>query len=565
MQDSEYWKRFYQKRLSRRRALKAGAMGLGAAALVAAGCGGGGNNQSGGGGGGGAVDAFLTPAAGGEGSPVYGGHQVLPWNSAFGGLDVQESVDFYQAAMFHGLLFDINLLDNRKVHFQFADSLEQPDESTYIFNLKQGVKFQNVDPMNGREVTADDVVYSYTRRRDDPVSQNDKQFLRDYTDHFEAVDKYTFQLVTKGPYSPALDEMGNPSYVIIPKEAVEKWGDLMQHGVGMGPFIAQDFSRGEKLTFVKNPDFYMEGLPYVDSGEYLIITDDSTLNAAFKNGKLDSYWGQPTRQKVDDWKNINGIDVRTGPNYWHRAIMMKVDEPPFNDPRVREAIDLTIDRQDLIDKLAFGYGKYAGPCVADLTPFALPQDELKAFYKVDIERAKQLLADAGYTNGLQFELKVENVSDLSKMAQVVAQQLSKAGITMTITLQELGLFLAQTMYARNFKAMLYYNLPYEEPDRPLCQYFSKGQAGFSFSGFSDPEADDWINKERAEFDPDTRTQIILDAQRYFITLHGPQILGQTDVGYGAAWNWVHGLDSNIGRGTAWTDMNCYTWLTEKKV
>jgi peptide/nickel transport system substrate-binding protein len=564
MQESEYWRRFYQKRLSRRTALKAGATGLGAAALALAGCAGGSNNQSSGGGGNGAVDAFLTPAAP-EGQPVYGGHQVLPWNSAFGGLDVQESVDWYGSAMFHGYLHDINLLDNRKVHLQFADSLEQPDHVTYVWKLKQGVKFQNVDPMNGREVTADDVVYSYTRRRDDPKSQNDKQFLRDYVDHFEAADKYTFRLVTKAPYSPALDEMGNSSYAIVPHDAVEKWGDLMQHGVGMGPFIAQDFSRGEKLTFVKNPDFYMEGLPYVDSGEVLIITDDSTMNAAFKNGKLDSYWGQPNRPKVDDWKNIKGIDVRTGPNYWHRAVMMKVDEAPFNDVRVRQAVDLTIDRQDLIDKLAFGYGKYAGPCVPDLTPFGLPQDELKAFYKVDVEKAKQLLADAGYPNGLDVELKVENVSDLAKMAQVVAQQLSKANIRVTITLQELGLFLAQTMYARNFKMMLYYNLPYEEPDRPLCQWFSKGQAGFSFSGYSDATADDWVNKERAEFDPDARTQIILDAQRYFLTQYGPQINGMTDVGYGASWSWTHGEDENIGRGTGWTNLNCYRWLTEKKV
>ncbi len=563
MQESEYWQRFYQKRLSRRTALKAGATGLGAAALALAGCGGG-NSESGGGGGGGAIDAFLTPTAP-DGQPVYGGHQILPSNAAFGGLDVQESVDYYGSAMFHGYLHDINLLDNRKVHFQFADSLEQPDQTTYIFGLKQGVKFQNVDPMNGREVTADDVVYSYTRRRDDPASQNDKQFLRDYTDHFEAADKYTFRLVTKAPYSPTLDEMGNSSYAIVPHDAVEKWGDLMQHGVGMGAFIAQDFTRGEKLTYIKNPDFYMEGLPYVDSGEVLVILDDSTLNAAFKNGKLDAYFGQPNRPKVDDWKNIDGIHVRTGPNFWHRTIMLKVDEPPFNEPRVREAIDLTIDRQDLIDKMAFGYGRYTGPVVPDLAPFALSQDELKAFYKVDIERAKQLLAESGYTNGLQFELKVQNVADLAKMAQVVQRQLAKAGITMTITLQELGLFLAQTMYARNFKAMLYYNLPYEEPDRPLCQYFSKGQAGFSFSGFSDPEADDWVNKERAEFDPDTRAQIILDAQRYFITLNGPQVCGLSDVGYGATWSWVHGVDENIGRGTGWTNINCYSWRTERKV
>jgi len=305
-------------------------------------------------------------------------------------------------------------------------------------------------------------------------------------------------------------------------------------------------------------------LPYIESGEYRIITDDSTMNAAFKTGQLDSYWGQPRRPKVDDWKTINGIRVRQYNNFWHRTFMMMVDKPPFNDARVREAIDLCVDREDFIAKMSFGYGSFSGPIVPDMKTYALPQDELRDFYKVDVEKAKQLLAAAGYENGLDFELKVENVSDLSKAAQIFTEQVGKAGITAKITLQELGLFLAQTMYARNFEMMLYYNLPYEEPDRPLCQWFSKGQAGFSFSGYNNATADDWVNKERAEMDPEKRRQIILDAQRFFLTERGPQINLMTDTGYGASWTWVHGIDENINRGAFLLQGASY-WLTEKKV
>jgi peptide/nickel transport system substrate-binding protein len=565
MQTADYWQRLSQKKLSRRRALEAGGAGLGAAALALAGCGGGGKEGTGTPGAGktpAGTDTFMTPT-GGQETPVYGGHAVSPWNSAFAGLDVQLNVDWYSAAMFYGYLFDIDRRDE-SVHLQAAESHEQVDQLTHVWKLKPGIKFQNVDPMNGRELVADDVVYSLARRRDEPKSQNDKQFLRDYTASFEATDKYTFRLASTIPYSPLMDELGNASYAIVAKEAVEKWGDLQQHGVGFGAYISQDFARGERLTYVKNPDFYMKGLPYIDSGEVLMILDDSTLNAAFKTGDLDSYWGQPNRQKVDDWKNIKGIRVRSGDNFWHRTYMLKVDEAPFNDIRVREAIDLCIDRQDIIDKMAFGYGKFAGPVVPDLTRYALPQDELRDFYKVDVQKAKQLLAAAGHENGLEFELKVENVSDLSKLSQIVAQHLSKAGITAKLTLQELGLFLAQTMYARNFQVMCYYNLPYEEPDRPLCQWFSKGQAGFSFSGYNNPVADEWISKERSEFDPEKRAQIIKDAQRFFITEHGPQISTQTDIGYGASWNWVHGVDENINRG-AYLLLGVHNWLTEKKV
>jgi len=572
METSSYWQAVSQKRLSRRRALKAGAVGLGVAGLALAGCGGGEEEEAGTPGAGktpAGEDSFLTPT-GGEETPVYGGHSVSPWNSAFAGLDLHINTDWYGAALFHGYLFSIDRR-NETIELQAAESHEQVDEVTHVWKLKQGIKFQNVDPMWGRELTAEDVVYSFTRRRDEPKVQNDKQLLRDYTAGFEATDKYTFRLATKAPYSPLMDELENPSYAIIPREAVEKWGDLQQHGVGFGAYISQDFSRGERLTFVKNPDFYMKGLPYIDSGEVLIIPDDSTLNAAFKTGRLDSYWGQPRRPKVDDWKTIKGIRVRTGNNFWHRTLLIRVDKPPFNDARVRQAIDLCIDRQDLIDKLAFGYGSFAGPVVADMTKYALPQEELRDFYKVDIAQAKQLLAAAGYENGLEFELKVENVADLSKMYQIVAQQLAKAGINAKLTLQELGIWLTQTLFAGlatgqpgNFEMTCYYNLPYAEPDRPLCQWFSKGQAGLSFTGYNNPVADEWISKERAEFDPDKRRQIILDAQRFFITEHGPQINTMTDVGYGASWNWVHGVDENINRGS-FLLLGVHNWLTEKKV
>ena len=565
VQDSKYWQRISQTRLSRRRALKAGTVGLGAAALGLAGCGGGeeevgtpgaGKTPAG-------VDTFLTPTAK-DGDPVYGGHSVTATRTIFAGLDLHINVDWYGAAVFHGYLFDIDRRDE-SVHLQAADSHEQVDEVTHVWKLKEGIKFQNVDPVWGRELTADDVAYSFTRRRDEPKVQNDKGLLRDYTAGFEATDKYTFHLATKVPYSPLVDEVGNPSYAIIPKEAVEKWGDLQQHAPGFGAHILQDFVRGEGLKSVKNPDFYMKGLPYVDSGELHVIPDEATITKAFETGQTDGYGGsEPWRYNVDRWKNIQGIHVVTGPNYWHRAFMLRTDKPPFNDIRVRQAIDLCVDRQDLIDKMAFGYGSFAGPIVPDMKRYALPQEELRDFYKVDIAQAKQLLAAAGYENGLDVELKVQNVADLSKLSQIVVQHLGKAGINCKLVLQELGIHLAQTLFPGNFEITCYYNLPYEEPDRPLCQWYSKGQSGTSFSGYRNPEADEWVMKERSELDPEKRRQIILDAQRFLITEHGPQISTITNTGYGAYWDWVHGVDENINRGS-FLLLGVHNWLTERRV
>lgn len=565
MKEPNYWQRLSQKRLSRRRVLEAGAVGFGAAALGLAGCGGGeeGTGTPGAGKTPAGEDNFLTPT-GAEETPVYGGHLVKATQLIFTGLDLQVNVDWYDSAMFHGYLFDIDRRDE-SIHLQAADSYEQVDELTHVWQLKQGIKFQNVDPVWGRELTADDVVYSSTRKRDDPAVLSDKRFLRDITDHFEATDKYTFRLVTKAPYSPILDEFGDASYPIIPREAVEKWGDLQEHAPGFGAYILQEFVRGERLKWVKNPDFYMKGLPYIDSGELLVIPDESTITKAFETGQTDFHGGGADRPKVDRWKNKKGINVRTQRNYYHPTFMLRVDRPPFNDIRVRQAIDLCVDRQDIIDKMAFGYGKFAGPIVPDMVRYALPQDELRDFYKVDIEKARQLLSAAGYEDGLDIELKVMNVADLSNLAQIASQHLSKAGINAKLVLEELGIIVAQTLYTGNFEMVCYYNLPYEHPDRPLLQWHSQGQAGVSFSGYSNPEADEWIRKERAEFDPEKRRQIILDAQRFFMNEHGPQISTVTKTAYIAFWDWVHGVDENINRGVVFLLLGIHNWLTEKRV
>ena len=321
--------------------------------------------------------------------------------------------------------------------------------------------------------------------------------------------------------------------------------------------------RGEKLELVKNPDFYMKGLPYVDSLDVNIMGDEAAIAQAFVTARTDSYGGTaPNRMKVEQWKGIKGINVRTGPNLWRRTFMLRVDKPPFDDARVRKALDLAIDRPDLINKMAFGDSRVAGPIVPDLRPWSLPQEELDRFYAMDREQSKQLLSAAGYADGLDVDLKIQNVADLSKLSEIVMGHLEAVGIRCKLELQELGIHLAQTLFPGNFEMTAYYNLPYPEPDRPLCQWFSKGQAGTSFSGYNNSAADEWIWKERSEFDPDKRRQIILDAQRFLMEEHGPQISTISDIGYGAYWDWLHGVDENIGRGS-YFDLGVSYWLTDR--
>ena len=550
--DTAYWQRFSQRRFSRRHVIKGGAVGLATLGLGAAGCGGKENlsNES----------SAQTPAA--QQTPQYGGRLILGLISDPGSCDPSECVTCYWVANnIHGFLYSVDVRD-QSIQLQMAEQYEQVDEVTYTWKLRPGIKFHNVDPTYGREVTAADIEYSMTRRRDDPISQNDKQLLRDFTARFGAVDKYTFTLVTTRPYAPTYDEIGNPSYPIVPKEAVEKWGDLAIHSVGCGAFILRDFVKAEKVVLDRNPDFYMAGKPYTDGRDWIIVTDNNSLLEALRTKRHDYTTATLDKLKVQGLRGIQGIVVREVPTYWHRTLLIRVDEPPLNDQRVWEAIDLAVDRQDLIDKMAFGEGKFNGPIVADLQYWALPQDEVRDFYRVDLTRAKQLLSAAGYADGFEVDVPVENVVDIAKCATVVSEHLAKIGIKSNLQLKELGVYLSQHLYAGKFQLTWYYNLPYVEPDRPLGNWFSKGAAGFNFAGYSNPEMDDWVWKERSEFDPQKRRVIILDAQRAMMRQHGPQINTYVPQAYTAYWDWVHGPETSTGMGS-WGWLGVDTWLSQR--
>jgi len=542
------------RRLSRRNALKAGAAGLGAAALALAGCHSNEGDQ--------AVDESATPLA--TDTPQYGGDEIMGLMADPGGLDVMQSVTGYWcSALMNGYLHSVNTSD-QTLEPQMADGVEVVDETTYVWKLKQGVKFHNVDPTWGREVTAADVVFSMQRRRDDPIILNDKQLLRDFTARFEATDNYTFSLTTTRPYSPTLDEFGNPSYPVIPHEAIEKWGDLSQHPVGCGAFILDNYVKSERLKVVKNPEFYIPSRPFLDSIEWVIMTEEASLFQSFRTKRHDFCGAPLDKLKVEELIGMKHVVVKKSPNYWYRSLLLRVDRDPFVDERMRQAVDLAVDRQDLIDKVAFGEGFFSGPVSPSLDYWALPQDEVRDFYKVDLTEAKRLVEAAGYGDGVEVDAPVMNTNALTKDAAIVKEHLAKIGITLNIQPKDIPTLLAQFLYPGNFQILWFYNLPYVEPDRPLCQWFSKGIAGISFTGYNNPAMDEWVWKERSEFDPQKRRQIVLDAQRAMMREHGPQINTYSPQSWVATWDWIRSLTPERGIGlTSRTFLGIDGWMTER--
>jgi peptide/nickel transport system substrate-binding protein len=537
MRPSSYWERLASRRLSRRRALKAGvAAGLGAAGLSLAACGEGEEGQP---------ARTETPTV--DLTPQPGGRTRLGINADPGSLDPNLSaVSGFLSCRIHNPLHAINM-DTQELMPLVAESLEQPDETTFIWKLRSGVRFQNVEPTYGREVNAEDVVYSFDRLKAVPTL-NDRKLLTRYAEGYEAVDDHTFRLRTNRIYSPTLDQTGNFAYSVVPREAVEKWEDLSTQAAGCGAWILDDYVRGERVRLRKNPDYYQAGRPFPDEEEWLIIPDTGSLWQTFRTGRLDYCNVNVDKFKRDEVKNDRSITVVESPSLYTINCYIRVDRPPLSDVRVREALDIAIDRDDYITKLYFGEGKYNGPIPWPLEYWALPQDELRSTLKYEPERAKALLSAAGHGDGFDLQTPVPNIGDCPQIATIVADHYSKVGVNLKIEPKDLAVYLSQYLYSSQFHITFSFaNLPYMDPDMPLRSYYSQGQNGDRNPGMSnDPEVDALIEGLWLIFDREERRKAVLDVQRVLLKKHGPLYPLCSPEGYVGYSSRVQGIEEGSG-------------------
>jgi peptide/nickel transport system substrate-binding protein len=538
---SSYWRRFADRRISRRRVLEVGAAaGLGVVGLSLAACGG---EEEG-------PEARETPAADETPevalTPQPGGKATYGLPTDPGNLDPQETITAgYIAARIHNPLHGVNVA-TQEFYPLVAEHFEQPDEMTYIWKLRKGVRFQDVEPTYAREVNAEDVVYSFDRLKAGPT-MNDRKLLTLYSDVYEAVDDHTFRLRTNRLFSPAINHIGNYPYSVVAREAVEKWETLASNGAGCGGWILDDFVRGERVRLRKNPDYWRADRPFPDEEEWLVIPDTGSLWQAFKTGRLDYAAVNVDKFKRQEVEDDPRFQIAASPASWKIDCYIRVDRPPFNDERVREALDIAIDRDDFIDKLYFGEGRWNGPIAWPLEYWALPQDEIRAALKYDPEKASQLLSAAGYDDGLELNAPCMNFGDSPRAGEVIADHYGRVGVNVKLDPREIGIFLSQLLYPGNFDIAFFTNSIGTEPDRPLRSYYSEGQnADVNPGRTNDPEVDALIEGIWEIFDLEERREYVLDVQRVLLEKHGPMYALCSEEGYVGLSSRMHGLQEGTG-------------------
>lgn len=419
-----------------------------------------------------------------------------------------------------------------------ASGFEQPDELTYIFRLRNDVHFHDLPPVNGRTVTADDVAYSFSRLTE-VLNPIDPGFMSRRVDSVTAQDAATLRLTTKQPFASTMQVLGSFWYAVVPREAVEAFGGLSKQGIGSGPFILDQFEQEVGATLRRNPAYYRAGLPYLDGIEITVITDPNNAINQFRARALDV---NATPLDLVRWEGLkgelSGVQSNKVPGILDPWIGVNLRRPPFNDQRVRTALDLAIDRRAMIQTLAFGDGRLNGPIPWGNERWALPNDELEAFYRHDPDEAATLLNAAGIES-LQITHRVTPALPLGEeIGTMLKEQLRPLGINVTIEVHEQNDWINTVILEQNFDTCGFAWFPVLDPTVSL-RFLDKDDifSGLMF-GFDDPEITALYNTMQTKFDVAERYEAMAELQRAALRYHGPVLHTFDSYAYNLWWPWV---------------------------
>lgn len=504
-----YWIRKQRQALSRRRLLQSSAaagIGLGGLALV--GCGGDDDNGSNGGGGG------TTPGPGGgsAGEPRQGGVVRLAQPRELPHYDPH--TETYPAglmvALVHaGLLrFKASPDDPNALMPEpyLAESTEQPEQTLMTVKLRPNAKFQDLAPVNGRAVTAEDVKFSFERIMTDEPEFQRRTFFAAVTG-IDAVDEQTVQFKLDKPFAPLPVYMADTWNVVIPKEIVEEKGDMRDTAIGAGPFTLTSYDKGVGLKLAKSANFWGDKGPYLDEVQLPMIVDPAATLAAFRSKQTELMRDIPWAE-VGGFQRADDVEVREYSNVDLQYIRINTQRKPLDDARVRRALSLALDRNVVANGAFQGNGIPQGVFPAAVN-FAVKPEDLP-HYQYNLQEAKALLKAAGLEDGFEVENIYPSGSGKQQdMAAVVADQLRAINVTVKNRTLEYGAYL-QAAFSKEFDINIHWGNRYDDPDGYAIEYLQDGGRNFGFWG-SD-ELDELILGQREVLDQNERAEKLKEIQ-----------------------------------------------------
>ena len=448
----------------------------------------------------------------------------------------------------------------------------------YVVRLRSGVRFHRPSQVlgkaatreeaaiGGRELTAEDVKFSFLRQMSE-ISPRRPWYYRAYQysviERIEVIDRYTVKFVLREPTSPFLHFLADTNAFIVPMEVVDSNDEMNRQEamIGTRPFMWGGLKVLEEARMVRNPEWFgwddpLLARPYLDGYVSIFAPDDALMEAAFRSKQLDAvvYYANPRwiLQLRQDYPEVQAIDA--GFSAWVN-IRLRVDLPPYNDLRLRKAIHLAIDRQQVIDALWQGWGRPHGP-VNPILHWALPDEELLSrpgfrgggARQADVREARSLYKAAGSPPlDIAFSNLPPYIGEYATQFRRVLEQVLEAQVSVRVLPQH-------EIAEGHLKGTLPFTFAYDngwiDLDDWLYPFFHSRGTKNSFR-LSDLYLDRLLEAQRREFDRQRRREIGWEIQRYLLDSVLARIDIATPIQLWAAWPYYRNFRPYVFFGTSY--------------
>jgi peptide/nickel transport system substrate-binding protein len=419
-----------------------------------------------------------------------------------------------------------------------AESWENPDDVTYIMKLRAGVKWHD-----GSDFTADDVKYSLERLLAPETAGPYATWFNAITS-IDVVDPLTVQLNLDAPYAPLIANFAAMRGSSMIQKDADSMRNLQIEAVGTGPFKMAEYVPESHYRLTRNEDYWDEGLPYFDDVTFKILVEEDARVAALRSDQ--TQYAFLTAEGAERLADEEAITVMRSPKAWLVAHFMNTFREPYTDVRVRQAISMAVNRQEVIDKAIGGAGVLSGPMPTGHGDWFIPVEELP--YQQDLEKAKALLAEAGFPDGFKTTITCSpQYPEFVATSVVLQQQLAQVGIDAEVIQMEWGQFVSDTSrkggwnYDMKITAFTFY----PDPDGYLYNPWQTDSA--SNYTYTNPAYDEIVQQARSTLDTAKRHELYGQAQQILLD-ESPAIFWYVGDNIEAVENKVHGyVQSYTGR------------------
>jgi peptide/nickel transport system substrate-binding protein len=445
----------------------------------------------------GGIFLFIPVIASAQPKPVYGGSLTVAQGVEPPGLDPTTATSAAIPRVVYSNVLEGLLKIDRKGRVVTAlakDYKFTRDGKTYTFLLQKGVTFHD-----GTSFDAEDVKFTLERLMDPKTGTAHPEYYKDI-DSVQKMDNYTVRIKMKNANSMFLFNLARPDSVIVNKEAADK---LKTGPVGTGPFKLIEWVRGDHITLAKFDGYRKKGVPYLDQVTFKFIGDASAQIASLKAGDIDVIAYDVSPENATLLEKDPKFMVLNGYTTTEVILSTNNSRKPFDDVRVRRAMAYAIDRNALIKGAMSGYGVPIGSHMDPGNPYYI---DLTSVYPYNPQKAKELLAEAGYPNGFEAVIKLpERFAYAKRSGEIIADMLSQVGVKLKIELTEWGQWIDRVFKNADFDlTVIGHAEPFDINIYANPKYYFR---------YDSPKFQETLKKAEAEPNVKTRKNLYITCQK----------------------------------------------------